>query len=254
MNSSSVKNDLMASIVVFLVALPLCMGIAIASGAPVAAGLITGIVGGIVVGAIAGCPLQVSGPAAGLTVIIYEVIERYGLETLGIVVLLAGGLQLLAGLLKLGQWFRAVSPAVIKGMLAGIGVLIFASQFHVMVDDKPKGTGLENLITIPQAVAKAMALPDARSQEARQFHKAMLQQVGELHRRQVNLQERVGELFPHLHNPKIEFTAEQRADAQGVLDVLAEPAAAAPRGALRRGRGAPGSRAAVGYPPTGRGD
>ena len=102
-----------------------------------AAGLITGIVGGILVGSLAGSPLQVSGPAAGLAVIVFEIVQRFGVEMLGIVVLLGGAMQLAAGVLKLGQWFRAVSPAVIKGMLAGIGVLIFASQFHVMVDDKP---------------------------------------------------------------------------------------------------------------------
>ena len=64
----------------------------------------------------------------------------------------------MAGVFKLGQWFRAVSPAVIHGMLAGIGVLIFASQFHVMVDDKPKENGIRNLITIPQAIAKGLPL------------------------------------------------------------------------------------------------
>ena len=111
------------------------MGIAIASGAPVAAGLITGIVGGLIVGFFSGAPLQVSGPAAGLTVIVYQIIADHGLETLGITVLVAGVIQLIAGLLKYGRWFRAVSPAVVYGMLAGIGVLIFASQTHVMVDD-----------------------------------------------------------------------------------------------------------------------
>ena len=125
------------------------MGVALASGAPVAAGLITGIVGGLVAGSLAGCQLQVSGPAAGLTVIVYEIIQRLGLEMLGLVVLVAGVVQIAAGRLRLGHWFRAVSPAVIHGMLAGIGVLIFASQFHVMVDDKPRGSGLENLATIP---------------------------------------------------------------------------------------------------------
>ncbi len=74
----SFRKDFLASIVVFLVALPLCMGIAIASGVPVAAGLITGIVGGLVVGSITGVPLQVSGPAAGLSVIVYEIVQWAG--------------------------------------------------------------------------------------------------------------------------------------------------------------------------------
>ncbi|MEQ8784950.1 MAG: SulP family inorganic anion transporter [Pirellulaceae bacterium] len=189
----SFRKDFLASIVVFLVALPLCMGIAIASGTPVATGLITGIIGGIVVGSLSGVPLQASGPAAGLTVIVYEIVQQFGLEMLGLVVLIAGGLQILAGMLRLGQWFRAVSPAVIKGMLAGIGVLIFASQFHVMVDDKPKGSGIENLLSIPEAVAKGVQLPHLHSQQVRSFRAGMLQTVGELHRRQVDLQERLAE-------------------------------------------------------------
>lgn len=155
-SGATFARELMASVVVFLVALPLCMGIAIASGAPAALGLITGIVGGLVVGLFAGCRLQVSGPAAGLAVIVYELIQTHGLKMLGIIVLLGGAMQLVAGTLKLGQWFRAVSPAVIRGMLAGIGVLIFASQFHVMVDDKPRKGGLANLASIPEAVYKGI--------------------------------------------------------------------------------------------------
>lgn len=154
---SNFGKDAMASIVVFLVALPLCMGISIASGVPPTAGLITGIVGGIVVGLLAGSPLQVSGPAAGLTVLVWQIVQQHGLPMLGVIVLLAGLLQLAAGLMKLGQWFRAVSPAVLHGMLAGIGVLIFASQFHVMLDGKPIGKGVDNLFGIPAALAHAVS-------------------------------------------------------------------------------------------------
>ncbi len=149
-------KDVLASVVVFLVALPLCMGIAIASGAPPAAGLISGILGGILVGLLGGSPLQVSGPAAGLAVIVWDLIQTHGLAALGPIVLVAGVLQIAAGLGRLGRWFQAVPPSVIFGMLAGIGVLIFASQFHVMVDDKPKGSGLANLISIPAAVWKGV--------------------------------------------------------------------------------------------------
>lgn len=132
------------------------MGIAIASGAPPAAGLITGIVGGIITGLFSGCPLQVSGPAAGLAVLVYGVVQDHGLETLGLVVLIAGLLQIAAGLLKAGQVFRAISPSVIFGMLAGIGILIFGAQFHVMVDDKPRADGLKNLLAIPESIAKGI--------------------------------------------------------------------------------------------------
>ncbi len=151
-----VRKDLLASVVVFLVALPLCMGIAVASGVPPAAGLLTGIIGGIVVGAIAGSPLQVSGPAAGLTVIVAGIVGDFGIAALGAVVLLAGLLQAAAGLLKLGQVFRAVSPAVIHGMLAGIGILIAVSQFHVMVDAPNGAGGLDALVAIPDAAGNAI--------------------------------------------------------------------------------------------------
>ncbi len=157
------RKDFLASIVVFLMALPLCMGIAIASGVPPALGLITGIVGGLIVGAISGSPLQVSGPAAGLTVLVWEIIQQHGLGMLGAIVLLAGLMQLIMGSLKMGQWFRAISPSVIQGMLAGIGVLIIASQIHVMVDDGPKGSGLTNLLTIPEAVYKGLVPSDGSS-------------------------------------------------------------------------------------------
>jgi MFS superfamily sulfate permease-like transporter len=161
--SRTFGSDLLASIVVFLVALPLCMGIAIASGVPPVLGLLTGVIGGIVVGALAGSPLQVSGPAAGLTVLVYEIVQEHGLALLGVIVLLAGLMQIMAGILKLGQWFRAVSPAVVQGMLAGIGVLIIASQIHVMVDDGPKGSGLNNILSIPAAIWKGIVPLDGSS-------------------------------------------------------------------------------------------
>lgn len=154
-------RDLLASVVVFLVALPLCMGVAIASGLPPTAGIITGIIGGIIVGFFAGSPLQVSGPAAGLTVLVLELVKSHGVEMLGVIVLIAGIIQIVAGQLKLGQWFRAVSPAVIHGMLAGIGILILAAQFHVMLDNVPLGSGIQNLLAIPGALASAIRLGDS---------------------------------------------------------------------------------------------
>lgn len=149
LRGGSATRDFTASIVVFLVAMPLCMGIAIASGVPPEKGLVTGIIGGLVVGVLAGSPLQVSGPAAGLAVIIYELVRDQGLSALGPILLLAGAIQVVAGLLRVGGWFRAVSPAVVHGMLAGIGVLIVAGQFHVLFDKKPLPSGLENLAAMP---------------------------------------------------------------------------------------------------------
>ena len=145
-------RDFTASIVVFLVAMPLCMGIAIASGVPPEKGIVTGIIGGIVVGFLAGSPLQVSGPAAGLAVIVFEFVRENGIEALGPVLLLAGVLQLVAGALKLGGLFRAISPAVVHGMLAGIGALIVIGQFHIMFDEKPLSSGLENIAMMPTRI------------------------------------------------------------------------------------------------------
>ncbi|MEB0206147.1 SulP family inorganic anion transporter [Pseudomonas sp. CCC3.1] len=148
-------RELLASVVVFLVALPLCMGIAIASGMPPAKGLITGIIGGLVVGWMAGSPLQVSGPAAGLAVLVFELVRQHGIAMLGPILLLAGFLQLVAGRLRLGCWFRVTAPAVVYGMLAGIGVLIVLSQVHVMLDATPQPSGLDNLLGFPAALTQA---------------------------------------------------------------------------------------------------
>lgn len=156
-------HDFLASVVVFLVALPLCMGIAIASGVSPAAGIISGIVGGLLVGAISGSPLLVSGPAAGLVVLVWEMTRDFGLAALGVVIAGAGVIQMAGGLMGVGRWFRAVSPAVVNGMLAGIGVLIFASQFHVMVDDTPRASGIANLLSIPEAVYKGVVPLDGSS-------------------------------------------------------------------------------------------
>lgn len=145
-------SDFTASIVVFLVAMPLCMGIAIASGVPPEMGLVTGIIGGLVVGLLAGSPLQVSGPAAGLAVIVFEFVRTHGLAVLGPMLLLAGLLQLIAGALKLGGLFRSISPAVVHGMLAGIGALIVIGQFHTLFDAAPLSSGLENLAAIPARI------------------------------------------------------------------------------------------------------
>ena len=87
-----------------------------------------------------------------MTVIVYEIIQEHGMEKLAIVIMLAGIIQMKWAWLQLEQWFRAVSPAVVHGMLGGIGVLIFASQFHIMIDDAPQGSGLANLLTLPSAI------------------------------------------------------------------------------------------------------
>jgi MFS superfamily sulfate permease-like transporter len=162
----SFVKDLSASLVVFLVALPLCMGIALASGMPAAAGLVTGVIGGLVVGTLAGSPLQVSGPAAGLAVIVFEMVQQHGLAALGPILMLAGAMQLAAGLLKTGRWFRAISPEVIHGMLAGIGVLIVIQQFHVVLDRSPEHSGLANIKAMWGAVFGGLFPLNGSNEEA----------------------------------------------------------------------------------------
>lgn len=125
----SLRNDLPASIVVFFVALPLCLGIALASGAPLFSGLIAGIVGGIVVGALSGSQIGVSGPAAGLAAIVATAIITLGsYETFFLAVVLGGVIQLLFGVLKLGIIGYFFPSSVIKGMLTGIGIFIILKE------------------------------------------------------------------------------------------------------------------------------
>ncbi|MEV3926618.1 SulP family inorganic anion transporter [Actinomadura coerulea] len=148
-SSRVLRNEITASLVVFLVAMPLCVGVAVASGVPAELGLITGIVGGLVTGLLPGSSLQVSGPAAGLTVLVYEAVQAYGLSTLGAIVLAAGLLQLLLGALRMGRWFRAISVAVVEGMLAGIGLTIIAGQLYAMADATAPGSGMAKLAGLP---------------------------------------------------------------------------------------------------------
>jgi MFS superfamily sulfate permease-like transporter len=120
--------DFPASVVVFLVALPLCLGIALASGAPLFSGLIAGIAGGIVVGFLSGSPLSVSGPAAGLTTIVLAAITQLGFEAFLLAVVLAGVFQIGLGLVRAGALGHFFPASVLKGMLASIGLILILKQ------------------------------------------------------------------------------------------------------------------------------
>jgi MFS superfamily sulfate permease-like transporter len=125
----TIKQDFSSGIVVFLVALPLCLGISLASGAPFFAGMIAGIVGGIVIGALSGSQLSVSGPAAGLAAVVLSSINKLGAyETFLLAVVIAGVIQLVFGLLKAGTIANYFPSSVIKGMLTGIGIIIIMKQ------------------------------------------------------------------------------------------------------------------------------
>ncbi|MGW6419267.1 SulP family inorganic anion transporter [Streptomyces sp. NPDC055055] len=150
------RQDLAASLVVFLVALPLCIGVAVASGVPAELGLITGIVGGLVTGLMRGSSLQVSGPAAGLTVLVLEAVRSFGLAALGVIVLAAGLLQIAMGLLRWGRWFRAISLSVVEGMLAGIGLVIIAGQLYSAAGVPAPDSGVDKLTGLPGALVEAL--------------------------------------------------------------------------------------------------
>ncbi|MBI5608464.1 MAG: SulP family inorganic anion transporter, partial [Deltaproteobacteria bacterium] len=130
--------DFRASVVVFLVAVPLCLGIALGSGAPLAAGIVAGIIGGLVVGSLSASPLSVSGPAAGLTAIVAASIATLGSwQAFLAAVVLAGVLQVAAGALRLGALADFVPNAVIRGLLAAIGLLLILKQApHLVGFDK----------------------------------------------------------------------------------------------------------------------
>ncbi|GHF95867.1 bifunctional SulP family inorganic anion transporter/carbonic anhydrase [Streptomyces filamentosus] len=147
--------DVSASLAVFLIALPLSLGIALATGAPLQAGLVAAAVGGLVAGRFGGSPLQVSGPAAGLTVVTAELIQRYGWRTTCAITALAGLAQLALAALKVARSALAVSPAIVHGMLAGIGVTIALAQLHIVLGGTPQSSAVANVLGLPAQLADA---------------------------------------------------------------------------------------------------
>ncbi|MBD1392387.1 SulP family inorganic anion transporter [Mucilaginibacter glaciei] len=136
--AKNLKKDLPAGLVVFLVALPLCLGIALASGAPLFSGILSGIIGGIVIGMLSGAQLSVAGPAAGLTVIVLNAINGLGsYDVFLLAVVLAGVFQMILGLVKAGTIANYFPSSVIEGMLAAIGIILIMKQFpHAVGFDK----------------------------------------------------------------------------------------------------------------------
>lgn len=162
-NKAYFKTDIQAGLVVFLVALPLCLGIALASGAPLFAGIISGVIGGIVVGVLSQSQLSVTGPAAGLTAIVYAAIQNLGAyETFLAAVVLAGVFQILLGMVKAGTISNYFPSNVIEGMLTAIGIIIILKQLpHAVgydVDNEgdfffiEKGTGHNTFSALIDAI------------------------------------------------------------------------------------------------------
>ncbi len=146
---SLLRHDVPASLVVFLVAIPLSLGIASAAGAPLIAGLVAAVVGGVVAGALGGAPLQVSGPAAGLTIIVAQTVHTYGWPAMAAITVAAGVVQVVLGVTKLGRAALSLSPAIVHGMLAGIGLTIAIGQIHVVLGGKAHESMLADLRELP---------------------------------------------------------------------------------------------------------
>ncbi|MFE9134982.1 SulP family inorganic anion transporter [Streptomyces sp. NPDC007355] len=145
--------DLSASIAVFLIALPLSLGIALATGAPLQSGLVAAAVGGLVAGRFGGSPLQVSGPAAGLTVVTAEIIQLYGWRTTCAITVLAGLAQIGLSALRVARSALAVSPAIVHGMVAGIGATIALAQLHIVLGGTPQSSAIDNVLGLPAQLA-----------------------------------------------------------------------------------------------------
>ncbi|MFF2111038.1 SulP family inorganic anion transporter [Rhodococcus koreensis] len=152
---NNARYDLPASLVVFLVALPLSLGIAIASDAPIMAGLIAAIVGGVVAGSVGGSPLQVSGPAAGLTVVVAELVATFGWKATCAITVAAGFLQIIFGLSRIARAALAIAPVVVHAMLAGIGITIALQQIHVLLGGSSHSSTVENITQLPGQLTSA---------------------------------------------------------------------------------------------------
>ncbi|WP_433341043.1 bifunctional SulP family inorganic anion transporter/carbonic anhydrase [Streptomyces sp. CA-253872] len=137
----------------FLIALPLSLGIALATGAPLQSGLVAAAVGGLIAGRLGGSALQVSGPAAGLTVVTADIIQQYGWRATCAITVFAGVCQLGLGVLRVARSALAVSPAIVHGMLAGIGITIAVAQVHIVLGGTPQSSVLDNLRGLPAQLA-----------------------------------------------------------------------------------------------------
>jgi carbonic anhydrase len=146
---ADLRHDLPASLVVFLVAVPLSLGIAAASNTPITAGLIAAVVGGVVAAAFGGSPMQVSGPAAGLTVVVAGMVQQFGWAVTCAVTVTAGLLQIVLGFSRVARAALAISPAVVHAMLAGIGITIFLGQLHVLLGGSSGTSAIQNITELP---------------------------------------------------------------------------------------------------------
>lgn len=150
-------KDFSASLVVFIVAIPLSLGISLASGVPIEAGLISAIIGGIIVGTLAGAPLMVSGPAAGLSALVFQMVTDYGFQGLLFITIFCGLFQMLFSLFKAGPLFKLIPDSILQGMLAAIGLLIMAGQMHVMLGHGVPSQFFQGLGQLPEKFISSLS-------------------------------------------------------------------------------------------------
>jgi len=158
------KQDIVSSLVVFVVALPLSLGIAIASGVPPQMAIVSAILGGIIAGAFTGAPLTVTGPAAGLSALILQIVQEYGLQSLAIITVGAGLFQIFFGMIRSGKWFDRFPETIIQGMLSAIGLAIIIGQLHILAGKPIPGNplvsamGLLSSFSSPHSIALIIGL------------------------------------------------------------------------------------------------
>jgi MFS superfamily sulfate permease-like transporter len=152
---NTLREDFFASLVVFVVAVPLTLGIALASGVNPVVAITSAIVGGIIVGMVSGAPLVVSGPAAGLATLVFMIVQEFGLLGLAIATAVAGALQILLGVLRLGHVFTLVPKSILDGMLAAIGLMIVLGQLHVWAGGSVPSNTLMGVLELPAVFTNA---------------------------------------------------------------------------------------------------
>lgn len=149
-----VRSDVLASLVIVCIAVPLSLGIAMASGMPPLSAITAAIIGGILVGFMTGAPIVVSGPAAGLAAIVFTYAHDYGVTGVYTITILAGIIQLVLGSLRMGRYIALMPKAILEGVLSAIGVSILLGQLHVLMGQKMPGKVLSNLTGLPHSLSQ----------------------------------------------------------------------------------------------------
>jgi MFS superfamily sulfate permease-like transporter len=149
------RKDILSSFVVFIVALPLSLGIALASGGSLAGGIISAIIGGVIVGLLSGAPLTVSGPAAGLSALVFQMVQQHGMEGLAVITVMAGIIQILWGALGFGRAVTFIPKPVLEGTLSAIGLIIVLGQIHVLMGQPVPKSPVESLSSLNRALGSA---------------------------------------------------------------------------------------------------